>query len=606
MNSSPQQSSSLSACARLLLACFAAGAFAGCAQSQPKLAQASGEQGSASQPESDETDETPVARAPAPRPPAEPAPVLPNQDLTETILYEFLLAEIAGQRGNVGLAAQAYADIAKRTRDPRIARRATEVAIYARMQNTSIESARIWHETDPGSPRALQVFTGLLLNAGRLDEALPYLRKLLASEGKSAGDAFLQINRSFANAQDKAAVLRVVKILADDYPSLPEARFAVAQAALAAGDTETALAETRRAQIAKPDWEQAVLLEAQILQRTSGDRALERIAQFLAKYPNSREVRLSYARALVSEKQFPKARAEFQKLLADFPANTEVVYAVALLSLQLQDYGLAEANLKRLLELNYRDRDTVRIYLGQVAEEQKKFDEALRWYREVSSGEQFIPAQIRYAQVLSRQGKLDQARAHLQTLNPANAQQRVQIILAEASVLRDANRSREAFDLVEKALGNEPDQPDLLYDYAMLAEKLDRVDVLESSLRKLISIRPDHAHAYNALGYSLADRNVRLPEARKLIEAALRLSPDDSFIVDSMGWVLYRMGELSEAVMYLRRAYAGRADAEIAAHLGEVLWAMGERDEARKVLRDAEQKSPGNETLQNTLKRLKP
>jgi len=228
MKSSQFKSSPLSACARLLLACFAAGAFAGCAQTQPRLAQAAGEPESASQQESEEPDEAPVARASAPRLPAEPAPVLPNQDLTETILYEFLLAEIAGQRGNAGLAAQAYADIAKRTRDPRIARRATEVAIFARMQNTSIESARIWHETDPGSPRALQVFTGLLLNAGRLDEALPYLRKLLASEGKGAAEAFIQINRSFANAQDKAAVLRVVKILAEDYPSLPEARLAIA------------------------------------------------------------------------------------------------------------------------------------------------------------------------------------------------------------------------------------------------------------------------------------------------------------------------------------------------------------------------------------------
>lgn len=602
MNQTP-----ISACARLLIAALAASAFAACAPIQPKIVQADAPAERATPEESGiEREQAPAAPAPIARLPAEPAPVLPKQDLTETILYEFLLAEIAGQRGNVGLAAQAYADIAKRTRDPRIARRATEVAIYARMQSTAIESARIWHETEPGSARALQVFTGLLLNAGRLDESLPYLRKLLASEGKGIGDAFLQINRSFANTQDKAAVLRVVKLLADDHPALPEARFAIAQAALAAGDTELALAETRRAQAIKPDWEQAVLLEAQILQRTSGDQALARITQFLQKYPNSRDVRLSYARALVSEKQFPKARAEFQKLLSDFPTNTEVIYAVALLSLQLQDYAIAETNLRRLLELNYRDPNTIRIYLGQSAEEQKKFGDALRWYGAVSPGEQFIPAQIRFAQVLAKQGKVTDARAHLQNLTAANSQQRVQLILAEASVLRDANQSREAFELVGRALGSEPDHPDLLYDYAMLAEKLDRVDVLESSLRKLISIRPDHAHAYNALGYSLADRNIRLPEARKLIEAALKLSPDDSFIIDSMGWVLYRMGDLPEAVKYLRRAYAGRPDADIAAHLGEVLWTLGERDEARKLWRDAAEKTPANETLQNTIKRFKP
>jgi tetratricopeptide (TPR) repeat protein len=348
-----------------------------------------------------------------------------------------------------------------------------------------------------------------------------------------------------------------------------------------------------------------VLFESQLLQKTSADDALALLERFLQKYPDSREVRLNYARMLVAQKRFADARGQFQRLLADFPNNTDVMFAVAILSLQLNDYAAAETNLKRLLESNYRNKDSVRLYLGQVAEEQKNFSEALRWYREIGEGEQYLPAQIRYAQVLSKQGQLDAARAHLQQANASSRQERVQLILAEAQLLRDANQARVAFELVERALDRLPNDPDLLYDYAMLAEKIERVDVLEASLRKLIGIQPEHAHAYNALGYSLADRKLRLSEAHDLIGQALKLAPDDSFIIDSMGWVLYRMGDLKDALGYLRRAYAGRPDAEIAAHLGEVLWALGERDEAERIWREAAQKSPDNETLANTVKRLK-
>jgi len=585
-------------CAAILVAL--AMALAGCAAQRAQA------------PQSEQTlQAAPAVAEPVPGPvslPArDPEPVLPNQDLSDTVLYEFLLAEIAAQRGNVGLAAQAYADLAKRTRDPRIARRATEISVFARMGNAAIESARVWHETEPNSQRPLQALSGLLVSAGRFDEALPYIRKQLAAAGGGAGESFMRLNRTLANAKDKSAALVLVQRLIEDYPQLAQARFALAQAAAAADQRELALKEIRRAQELKPDWEAAVLLEAQLLQSGSGSGAasLERLSRYLQRYPNSREVRLAYARALVADRRYAEARIEFQKLIADFPANTDVIYAVALLSLQLSDYGPAESNLRRLLELDYADKAIVQLYLGQIAEEQKNYPEALRRYGEVDHGEQYLPAQIRYAQVLARQGRLAEARAHLQQLSASGNQQRVQLVLAEAQILRDANQSKEAFALVERALAGLPENPDLLYDYAMLAEKIERFDILESSLIKLIELRPDHAHAYNALGYTLADRNLRLTEARELIEKALKLAPEDFFIIDSMGWLLYRMGKLEESVKYLQRAFAGRADPEIAAHLAEVLWASGKRAEAEKILGDAVQKHPGNETLNATIQRLK-
>jgi tetratricopeptide (TPR) repeat protein len=532
-------------------------------------------------------------------------PMLPPQDLTETVLYEFLLAEIATQRGDVGLAAQAYVDLAKRTRDPRIARRATEVAMYARMSSAAVEAARVWQETEPQSTRARQALAGLLINAGRYDEAQPQFEKLLADGVAKPAETFAQLGRALANAQDKTAALKLVRALAQRYPRVPQAHFAVAQTAAAAGEDELASAEVRQAEELRPDWDSAVLFEAQLLQRKSPEAAAARLQGFLQRYPDSREVRLNYARLLVSQKKLAEARGEFRRLLSAYPDNTDVTFAVALLSLQLDDYDAAEASLKQLLRSNYRDKNGVRLYLGQIAEERKNLPEALRWYDEVTDGEHYLDARIRYAQVLSKQGKLDAARDRLHQTEPQNSQQRVQLILAEVQLLRDANQPKAAFDMVQQALDRQPNQPDLLYDHAMLAEKLDRMDVLETSLRKLIALRPDYAHAYNALGYSFADRNERLPEARELIEKALKLSPDDSFIIDSMGWVLYRQGNTKDALQWLQKAFAARPDAEIAAHLGEVLWALGRRDEAERVLSDAAKKDPGNEAVVNTRKRLK-
>ena len=579
----------------LVLACTM---LTACAQKPLVQAQA-GDQ------EDDEEDEQNVsAQAQAP---VEKLPLsaLPNMELNGGMLYEFLLAEVALQRGNVGLAAQAYVDLAKKTRDPRVAKRATEIALYARMSGIAAESARIWLETEPQSAQALQTLTGLLVSTNRLDEAQPYLKSLLVSGGRSPADGFLQLNRLLGSNPDKAATLRTIQGLATAFPDLPEAKFAIAQAALAAGQDPLALVQVREAASMRPDWELAALFEAQLLQKTSVRAARERLAAYLKRNPKAREARMSYARVLVAEEKLPEARAEFQRLLTEFPDSPDVVYAVGLLAFQLNDYPAARQSLERLLTMNFRDRNTLRLYLGQIAEEEKKLPDALRWYGEVTRGEQYLNAQLRYAQVLAKQGNLEGARSHLRQISPANAQQKGQLVLAEAALLRDAKREREAFDLVAGALGEQPDNPDLLYDYAMLAEKIDRIDAMETSLRKLIVLRPDHAHAYNALGYSLADRNQRLPEAKQLIEKGLSLAPNDAFILDSMGWVFYRMGDNKTAIEYLRRAFAMRPDAEIAAHLGEVLWANGERVEAEKIWGDAMRQYPGNEVIASTIKRLK-
>lgn len=553
------------------------------------------------EPDDDDDDASPPAAAAAPQ----RAEKLPLQDLSEATLYELLFGEIALQRGDADLAAKTFLRLAKRTRDPRVARRAVEVANFARAPAIALEAARIWHAADAESPQALRMLTALLVNARRIEEAEPYIAKLLASNGHTAADGLMQLGQLLAQNPDKAANLRVVQRVAARYPALPEAHFAVAQAAVAAADEALALRELRRAAELRPDWEHAAIYEAQLLRRKSPDAAVKRLTGFLDKYPSSREVRLGLARLLIGEKRYAAARAQFQALLTLHKDDLDAMYGVGLLAMQAKEYAIAEANLKRLLELGYRDANGVRFTLGQLAEEQKDWPRAIEWYLSIEQGEQAFAARLRTANVLARQGKLEDARAYLRSVAGGGAQQQVQLLIAEAQLLREANRHREAFDLLGGALEKNPDQPDLLYDHALTAEKIERVDILESNLRKLIQVRPDHAHAYNALGYSLADRNERLPEARKLIERALEIAPDDSFIIDSMGWVLYRLGDLKGAVEHLRRAWSGRTDGDIGAHLGEVLWVMGERGEAERIWKEAAEASPENETLQKTIKRLK-
>jgi tetratricopeptide (TPR) repeat protein len=542
--------------------------------------------------------------APAPGKPPAASRQLPAHVLTEQLMLKLMVAEVAVQRGQPHVAVPAFVDLARETRDPRVAQRATEVAWNARFIDAAIEAAGIWLEADPESQQARQVLAALLVNQAQLANARPHLEKWLRADEARVGQSFLQITSLLARHKDRKAVLELMQGLASAYPKVPEARFSVAQAAWNADHTDLALSEVRAALQLRREWELAALFQAQVLQRRSGAEALAYLADYTKQYPQARDARLSYARLLVTEKQLPAARKQFELLLAEFPDNAEVTMAVALLALQLNDYDAAEAQLKRALENNYKDPDAVRLYLGQVNEERKRYEEALKWYSAVNVGDQYINAQARYAGVLNKLGRLADARKHLQQINARNTQQRVQLTQAEAQLLREASAYQEAFEILGRALDKLPDYPELLYDHAMAAEKVNRLDVLESNLRKLIALRPDHAHAHNALGYTLADRNERLDEARQLIETALRLAPDDPFIMDSMGWVLYRQGQIPEALDYLRRAHALRPDPEIAAHFGELLWVSGQRDEARKLWSSVLKEHPKNEVLQGTINRF--
>lgn len=547
------------------------------------------------------------AQAPVqPAPRAKTTPVLPAIELSPELLYKIMMAEIALQRGLPQNAAQALLEVARETRDPRVAQRATEIAWNARMLKEALEAASLWQKADPDSAQARQVVAALLVNQENLTEARVPLEQWLAADKANAARNFAQVAQLLARNKDKKAVFDLLKSLARPYNDIAEVRLSVAQAAWSANDVDGALAESRAALKIKPDLELAALFHAQALSRRSNGESITFLEDFLKRYPKASDVRLTYARLLANEKRTADARKQFEILVEAAPKNPEIAMAVALLAMQTNDYDAAEKHFQGALAAGHKTPDAIWLFLGQINEERKNYDEALKWYAGITSGERYMSAQARYAGVLQKQGKLDEARKHLQSIKPGDDAQRIQLVQAEANMLREAQAYSDAYDLLGKSLEGAPESIDLLYDQAMIAEKLDKVDIMERNLRKVIELQPEHAHAYNALGYTFADRNQRLPEARKLIEKALELSPQDGYIMDSLGWVLFRMGQMNEAVTQLRRAFDLRPEAEVGAHLGEVLWANGQRDEAQKIWSKFLKDNPLNDTLQGTLKRLSP
>ncbi|MDR1934202.1 MAG: tetratricopeptide repeat protein [Candidatus Accumulibacter sp.] len=544
--------------------------------------------------------------AASPQPLAEAAADARDEALGQEV-YELLLAEVALQRGDTGLAVQAYADLALRTRDPRVMERAVEVAGFARRFDVALEIARLWLDAEPASQRAQKMLTSVLIMNESFDELAPHLVRMLESDKEALPGNLLGLNRLFARTPNRAAVFRLIDAVCRPFFGLAEAHYAVALAASGVGLDERARQEIGRALELRPEWEMAAMLHTQVLMRTSRDEAIDFMDKFLEDNPGAQQARLLFARVLVGENRYADARRQFDRLLQDSPDSPEILYSVAMLALQFDDKALAETHLKRFIALdNAPERSAAYYFLGQIAEDDERIDEAMSRYAAVVSGEHYLAARARQARLLAVQGKIDEGRELLRNAKTSRPEERIRLLIAEAALLREAGRVQEAFDFLEQRLAENPGQSELLYETALLAERLDRTDLMEDRLRRLIDLRPDQPQAYNALGYAYADRNERLPEARRLIEKALSLSPDDAAILDSMGWVLFRQGDLPAALSYLERSYDKREDPEIAAHLGEVLWRLGRQEDARRLLQEAQKKFPPNEVLSETVRRLVP
>jgi len=536
---------------------------------------------------------------------------LPAVRLSQELMFKYLSAELAEQRGEFMAAHVTMMSIARTTRDPRLARRAGEMAMNGKLGADALAAARLWLDIAPRSEEAAQVVVGLLVATNRLDEVTKILAKQLANSAPlTLGASIAQTQRLLSRVQDKPKAIALLKELLAPYRDALDAKLALAQLAFANGDLTTGLREAREASAQFPQSEVAVLTLAQM---TSDKNAAAKVlSDFLQKNPQARDVRLAHARMLFEQSKLEEARKEFKTLLMYAPEDPTALYAMGLLSVQTNDLADGEKYLSAYIKgLNgapdgERDATQALMVLAQIAEDRNDLPGALAWLDLVESTSQtaYLGATLKRAQIKAKSGNLEEARLVLTQANAESDDERIRLIIGEAQLLRDAGQFDEAMHILDEGLQRFVDNTDLLYEHAMVAEKSRQFDVMEQSLRKVMQLAPDNPHAYNALGYGLADRNLRLPEAYDLIKKALELAPEDPFIMDSMGWVEFRLGRLEKAEELLRRAYAIKPDPEIAVHLGEVLWVKGREDEAKTLWRQANDKDPKNESLKGTLVRF--
>ncbi len=539
--------------------------------------------------------------------------VPPNVALTEQLIYKYLSAEIAFQRGETFAAYSTMVALARSTGDARIARRALEFAVTGSLPAEALKAARLWRELAPRSDEAAHALTGLLIANNRLDEANTALaQQLAASSPANLAGTIATTQRQLARINDRNRAQAMLRELLEPYRDSLDAQLALVQTAMVAGDRPAALREARAALAKHPESELAALLLAQIIEDKA--EAAKSLADFLKKNPKAREVRLAYSRMLIEQSKLPEAKAEFAQILKQYPDDRTTLYALGLLAAQAGELKDAEKYLGSYIRTldgePDRERDSTQalLVLAQIAEERGDIRAALGWLEKVDPANPagYVSASLKRAQLLGKSGDVEAARAVLHGAGASieSDDERAKLVIGEAQLLRESGRLNEALTLVAEALEANKDNIDLLYEHAMLAEKAKQFDLMESELRRIIKLAPDNQHAYNALGYSFADRNVRLQEAYDLLRKANQLAPEDPYILDSLGWAEFRLGRYEDAARTLGRAFDIKADPEIAAHLGEVLWKLGREDEAKKLWRNANAKDPKNETLKGTLQRL--
>ncbi|MCG1019463.1 MULTISPECIES: tetratricopeptide repeat protein [Burkholderiaceae] len=534
---------------------------------------------------------------------------LPRLPLTSQVVYQVLAAEVALQRNQPAPAYQTYLALARDTMDPRFAQRATEIALLAQSPVDALNAAQLWQQYAPQSDRAAQIDASLLVLAGKPEEAKPLLEQQLAKVAPdNRANALIGVQMLLARGPNRTSGLHVLQSLLRHDMDKPEANYAIARQQALTQDRDGARQSLQVALKEKPDFLPAVLLLAQLGPQDRAE-ATQRLSQYVRKNPQAREARMSLAQLYLASDQLDDAKIEFTRLANDDSHDLLPLMALALIEIQQRHWSSAKQYLQRYVAAAQRqpnaDPGQAYLYLAQIALEQKDDQAASQWLDKISPGStQHLAGQITRAQIIAREGKVDDARNLLAELKPMTPREAALIARTDSAILFDAKRYAQAEARLAQAAKAFPDDPDLAYDYAMAAERNGHYDVMEKQLRDLIRLQPENPQAYNALGYSLADRNQRLDEANQLIEKASSLAPDDAFIMDSVGWIKYRLGDKVGAVKVLRRAYNLQPNAEIGAHLGEVLWENGDRDQARAAWRDARKLEPHNDTLVKTLKRF--
>ena len=543
---------------------------------------------------------------------------VPYVSLSSDIFYRVLASEVAAQRGVFGSAGTTMVALARDTGDSRLARRGLEFFLAGGNLPGALEAARMWARLSPTDVEASSTELALAAANGQTQGLAEALRVRIDASQDKVG-ALAQAMSVLGRLSDRRLALQILdQALSDRVKRLPEARMALADVAQAAGNSSRALSEARMALLASPASEEAAQRVLEYGIAVDPARAVADARTFLARHPQSRKLHLALVAQLAESGDVPGALNELRVMARQSPEDFDLM----LLQAQLLYKAGQPAEARRLLE-QYVDVQTQRgsasapgatdagaaaaeayVLLARIAEDQKQYDQAVGYLEKIDDPSLRYQARLRQAALRAEQGRVDAALALIDQAQPEDEEERLTGVMARAQILRQADRLDDAVAELEKADQEVPDVVEVKYELGMLYERKGNLKAFEREMREVIALDPDHAHAYNALGYTLADNNTRLSEAHDLISRALSLAPNDPFILDSMGWVKFRLGDTAAATDYLRRAFAIRPEPDIAAHLGEVLWVAGQRDEALKLFRQALREYPGNKPLEETVRRL--
>ncbi len=529
----------------------------------------------------------------------------PEQTVKE-IFLEILVAEIAAQREQYPLAAHSFLKAAKLANRAELAKRATETALYAQDSKLATEAALLWVKLAPNDSNSHEILSGLFIQAGKTDEAIRELEVLFDTSKGGLQERLEGIATILERFPEKQQAIEFMKKLVDNLQQQPDALLTYARLLVHLKEQTKATQILKQLLTKVPDHKEGVPLYAHLLnEENKTEEALTWLKQALDNHPDQQEWRLVYAQLLAEHNRQKEAIEQLLSLVENYPDRAEILYSLGVLSIEDNQLSAAEKYFNQLLDYEGQE-DIAHYQLGQIAELAKKPEEALEWYRKIAPDSQFaFSAKSRLALALAKAGQLKEAMRELQEIIPEDESQMARIILVEAEILIIHEQLKDAMAAYNRGLERLPDNVDLLYKRSLLGEKMELLEQVEWDLRRILTLDANNTNALNALGYIIANYfPKRYAEGRELIQKALKNQPNEQYILDSMGWILYKMGEYKEAITYLRKAHEQKVDAEVAAHFGEVLWVSGDRQAAKKVWEDALKMFPDHSLLEETMKRL--
>ncbi|MBT3708310.1 MAG: tetratricopeptide repeat protein, partial [Gammaproteobacteria bacterium] len=500
-------------------------------------------------------------------------------------LYQLLVAEVAGYRGEYSTALEKYVDMALKTRDAGVAQRAAMLAVYLKRYEEALTTSKIWVEQEPDSIEARRYLSEQLLRIGDMEQAIVHMEAIKNLGGLANFESFAY---SAANMDDKGreVLLEAMSRMLAEYPGDEQLMFSKAVLLEQSGQLEEALQLANQLLVSKKDINVIVLKVNALKDLLRTDEALVFLESTLEELADKRRLRLIYARMLFEAERLVDAEKQYEQVHQQAPNDSDILFALALISMEQGKDESAKGYLNQMIRFNRRANEA-HYYLGSIADKNDKIPQAISEYKMVGPGREFLAAQVRIAALLADQGRLDDARAHLENQRANNPDRYNRLVMIEGQLLSERGHETEFFELLEMVIKKQPENVELLYFRAMTGQSLGRLDVLERDLLRVIDIDPGNADAMNALGYTLADQTDRHDEALVLIERALEIKPNEAAFIDSLGWVQYRLENYKDAVTNLRKALSLFDNDEVAAHLGEVLWVSGEQQEARNVWQKA-------------------